>query len=67
MNKEFRLTIRFEGASFDSVENADLTIHDLLENVATKIMHEGLSDKTQSIRDYNGNRIGSWVVAETEQ
>lgn len=67
MKKEFSLTIRFEGAAFAPPENPDLVVAEMLEQVAQKVLHEGLRDKTQSIRDYNGNRVGSWVVAETEQ
>jgi hypothetical protein len=66
MAKEFRLTIRYEHAIM--LEDPNYQIADILRKIA-EYTDEGSFDlsepcPTQSIHDFNGARIGSWVVTE---
>lgn len=57
---EFKLNIELGNAAMDTAGD----VARALEAVAHKLRHEDCIDCTGSIRDENGNRVGSWKVQD---
>lgn len=63
MHEMFTCEIRCEGAAF--ADQGPNHVAELLEKIAAQL-RDGVTNKTHSVMDYNGNRCGSFKFAEAE-
>ena len=59
---EFTLKINMDNAAFDRGEGRELAR--LLRAVAKRVDETGAGENDGTIRDINGNKVGSWEISE---
>lgn len=63
MSMKFSLEIDIGNAAFDE-GNAGFELGDILSSLAGKMTDHDGSESTGHLRDSNGNKVGTWAIAE---